>query len=326
MDKIDIAFLPTPIQEMPELRKALGPDCPKLFVKRDDLTGLATGGNKVRKLEYLISDAKAKGTTVLLTAGAAQSNHCRQTAAAAVLSGMRCVLVLGGTEQPKSDWKGNLLLDGLFNAEIIWTTRDKRNQVMAEVKSKLESEGEKPYLMPLGGSSPVGVFGYINAFTEAHNQITEQSLNISHMVVSTSTGGTQAGLILGNLRHKTNYVIEGMNNEPDDDMQSIISELINQSSKILSEQIQTKPADIVIPEWIGTHDYAEITENEVEAIKLFASTEALILDPVYTGRAASEMIKGIHSGHYKKTDSILFWHTGGVASVLHRGADIFGLI
>ncbi len=292
-------------------------------MKRDDQTGLATGGNKTRKLEYLVADAKAKGCDVLLTAGAAQSNHCRQTAAAAVLNEMRCFLVLGGQEPPKQDWKGNLLLDGLFGAEIVWTTREQRNQVMEETKKRLEAEGHRPYLMPLGGSSAIGTLGYMNAFLEAHSQIQESSLAITHMITSTSTGGTQAGLILGNRLEGAGYEIHGMNNEPEDDMQTIIAALVNEAATQLDKQLKCTSEDVNIPDWIGMHDYAEVTDGEREAVQLFAETEAIILDPVYTGRAASEMIKGIRKGHYSKDDSILFWHTGGVASVLHQGKDIF---
>ena len=194
--RISLAHLPTPLEEMPRLREALGGG-PRLLVKRDDQTGLATGGNKTRKLEFLVAEALAQGADTLITVGASQSNHCRQTAAAAAKMGLRCELVLGGAPLPQSQWIGNLLLDTLLGANLHWAGDRDREQVMEKVAQAQRASGARPYLIPLGGSVPTGALGYVAAVEELAQQIAEQDRPVDRIVFVSGSGGTHAGLLVG---------------------------------------------------------------------------------------------------------------------------------
>ena len=188
-----LAHLPTPVEEMKSLSAALGG--PRLLIKRDDQTGLAFGGNKTRKLEFLMGDALAQGATTIVTAGAAQSNHCRQTVAAAARVGLKCELVLGGEEPDRL--KGNLLLDHLLGARIHWTTMEHRVDRMHEIALALGEDGEQPYVIPYGGSNAVGATGYVLAMIELMEQLQDLETEVQHIVFASSSGGTQAGLVVG---------------------------------------------------------------------------------------------------------------------------------
>lgn len=187
--RLDFAHLPTPVERLPRLSEYLGG--PEILVKRDDQTGLATGGNKTRKLEYLLAEARGEGAGTLITTGAVQSNHCRQTAAAAARCGFDCILVLVG-EQPETV-SGNLFLDQLFGAEIVWTKRETRDETLQRVFSKSLSEGGQPYLVPYGGSNPTGASAYAFAMKE----LIEQGIAADWIVFASSSGGTQAGMVVG---------------------------------------------------------------------------------------------------------------------------------
>lgn len=191
--RVSIAHLPTPIEPLERLSKHLGG--PEILIKRDDLTGLATGGNKTRKLEFLVAEALAQECDHLITTGAPQSNHCRQTAAAAARLGLGCALILRG-EAP-SQVNGNLLLDKLLGAHIYWTGDRDAGELIQEVSSELQSVGRKPYIIPLGGSNVVGATAYILAMQELVTQLKEENLNVDFIVFASSSGGTQAGLVLG---------------------------------------------------------------------------------------------------------------------------------
>ncbi len=184
-DRYPLAQLPTPLERLDRLGKVLG--IPSLWIKRDDQTGLALGGNKTRKLEFLIADALAQHADVVFTAGAAQSNHCRQTAAAAVRAGIPCELILGGT--PPAAPNGNLLLDQLLGARIHWTARDRRLETMEELAAKARSAGKKPYVIPYGGSNGMGAQGYVLAMKEAVVQMKELGIMPGTMFVASSSGG-----------------------------------------------------------------------------------------------------------------------------------------
>ena len=193
-DRVTIAHLPTPLEEMPRLSKHLSG--PRLFIKRDDQTGLATGGNKTRKLEFLVADALAQGCDYLVTTGGVQSNHCRQTAAAAAKFGLGCSLVLSG-QPPTDPLTGNLLLDQLLGAHLYWTGTRTRHEVMADVAAELRTMGHKPYMIPLGGSNVMGATGYVKAMEELSDQLQAERLNVDFVVFGSSSGGTQAGMVLG---------------------------------------------------------------------------------------------------------------------------------
>ena len=196
LKRVSLAHLPTPLEEMPRLREALGGG-PCLLIKRDDQTGLATGGNKTRKLEFVIADALAQGADMLVTTGAAQSNHCRQTAAAAAKLGLRSVLVLRGRAVPKTEWQGNLLLDELLGAELRWCGEHTPGDVMAQTAAELRAEGAKPYQIPGGASVPLGAAGYVAAVEEAAQQLAARHIEVARMVFSSGSAGTHTGCLLG---------------------------------------------------------------------------------------------------------------------------------
>ncbi|MBK9600913.1 MAG: D-cysteine desulfhydrase family protein [Anaerolineales bacterium] len=303
--RLNFAHLPTPIEDLPRLTQALGG--PRILVKRDDQTGLAFGGNKTRKLEFLVAEAQEQGATMLISAGAIQSNHCRQTVAAAARFGFDCTLVLTG-EKPKQA-SANFLLDQLFGAEIV-TVEDRkdRDRILQETFDKAVAAGKRPYLVPYGGSSPTGAMGYTFAMEEFMNQ----NRKVDWIVFGTSSGGTHAGLVLGQRVFGFKGMVLGISiDEPEAQIKAHVSELATQASEKLSEQIQFTSDDVLVNENYCQAGYGVFGEGEREAIKLFASTEGLLLDPVYTGRAAAGMIDLIRKGFFKKDETILFWHTGG---------------
>lgn len=304
ISRIRFANLPTPVEQMPRLTEALGG--PRLVVKRDDLTGLAFGGNKTRKLEFLVAEARDQGADTLITAGALQSNHCRQTAAAAARFGFGCLLVLVGAapQQPS----GNLLLDALFEAEIVWVEKARREAALQEAFDRLKARGKKPYLVPYGGSNPTGALGYVYAMEELMAQGTPPDW----IVFASSSGGTQAGLALGaRLFHYPGKVLGISVDEGQRVLQERVATLCTQISARLGERIPFTPDEILVNADYSTPGYGVLTRAEQEAIRLFAQREGLLLDPVYTGRAAAGMIDLIRNGFFPAGDTVLFWHTGG---------------
>jgi len=303
--RLNFAHLPTPIEELPRLTEALGG--PRILVKRDDQTGLAFGGNKTRKLEFLVAEAREQGAKTLISAGAIQSNHCRQTVAAAARFGFDCILVLTG-ERPAQP-SANFLLDQLFGAEIITVTdRKDRDRILQETFDNAVAAGKKPYLVPYGGSSPTGAMGYAFAMEEFMNQ----NVKVDWIVFGTSSGGTHAGLVLGQQVFNFNGKVLGISiDEPEAQLKAHVSELASQASEKLGERINFTGDDVLANENYCQAGYGVFGAGEREAIKLFAKYEGLLLDPVYTGRAAAGMIDLIRKGYFKKDETILFWHTGG---------------
>ena len=315
--RLHFAHLPTPIEELPRLSKALGG--PRLLVKRDDQTGLAFGGNKTRKLEFLVAEAQEQGAKMMISAGAIQSNHCRQTAAAAARFGFECTLVLTGEmpEQPSA----NLLLDQLFGARIVNVKdREDRDRILQETFDLAASEGKKPYLVPYGGSSPTGALGYAFAVEELMKQMAGfrsfqnfGSLDrVDWIIFGTSSGGTHAGLVLGQRVFGCQGKALGISiDEPVEWLQKNISALASSASEKLGERIEFVPADVSANADYCAAGYGVLTGAEREAVRLFARHEGLLLDPVYTGRAAAGMIDLVRKGFFKKDETVLFWHTGG---------------
>lgn len=306
--RIRLAVLPTPIEPLPRLSAALGG--PRLLVKRDDLTGLALGGNKTRKLEFALAEAQANGARTLITVGAAQSNHCRQTAALAARFGLDCILVLSG--EPAEHPDGNYLLDQLFGAEIVWTTRPERETVLKQTFDAAWQAGRRPYLIPVGASNGIGTLAYEAAFQE----FLAQQTPVDWIVVASSSGGTQAGLALGAWRAKWSGKVLGISiDEPQADLQALVAGLANEAADRLHEKAQLLPEDIhVNADYLG-EGYGIMGNPEREAIQMFARTEGLLLDPVYTGRAAAGMIDLIRRGFFKAGETVLFWHTGGTPAL-----------
>ena len=309
------AHLPTAVEALPRLSAALGG--PRILVKRDDQTGLAFGGNKTRKLEFLVAEARQQGAATLVTGGAIQSNHCRQTAAAAARFGLDCILVLTG-EKPQRP-SANLLLDRFFGAEVVMVEqRDERDRVLQETFSKAAAHGRRPYLLPYGGSSPTGALGYVFAMQE----FMQQSVSADWIVFGTSSGGTHAGLVLGQRLHGYAGKVLGISiDEPEGWLKSHVSSLATQASELVGGRIEILPEDVLATDAYCQAGYGVVTDAEREAIRLFARTEGLLLDPVYTGRAAAGMIDLIRKGHFRKDDTVLFWHTGGQPALF---ADKYG--
>ena len=303
--RIHFAHLPTPVEELPRLTEELRG--PRILVKRDDQTGLAFGGNKTRKLEFLVAEALEQGAGMLITAGALQSNHCRQTAAAAARFGLDCTLVLNGQmpDQPSA----NLLLDQMFGAEIV-TVADRayRDQTLQETFDEATVAGRRPYLVPYGGSSPTGALGYAFAVEE----FMKQNVKVDWMVFGTSSGGTHAGLVLGQRAFGYQGKVLGISiDEPEEWLKTRVSKLASDASEKMGERIDFTGDDILANEEYCKAGYGVLTDAEREAVKLFAKYEGLLLDPVYTGRAAAGMIDLIRKGFFKKDETVLFWHTGG---------------
>jgi len=310
---ISLAHLPTPIDELSRLSQELGG--PRLLVKRDDQTGLATGGNKSRKLEFLLAEALAEGADMVITAGAAQSNHCRQTAAAAARVGLGCALVLGGEPPPTPT--GNLLLDHLLGAQIFWTGPERRGERLEEIANQVRAGGHKPYLIPYGGSNAVGATGYVLAMQELSDQV--RGLGIDRIVFASSSGGTQAGMVVGARATGFGGQIIGIRidkGEAGDDPYSLhLARLGNETAAHVGLDANFTPDDfLVVDDYLGA-GYGVVGELEREAIRLVARLEGLILDPVYTGRAMGGLLDMIRRGVIGPDETVLFWHTGGMPAL-----------
>lgn len=303
--RLRFAYLPTPIDELPRLSAFLGG--PKLLIKRDDQTGLALGGNKTRKLEFLVAEAQEQGAQTLISAGALQSNHCRQTAAAAARFGMDCILILTGERSAKPS--ANFLLDELFGAEIITVAdRADRDRVLQETFEQATRSGRKPYLVPYGGSSTTGALGYVFAMEE----LIRQKVNVNWIVFGSSSGGTHAGLVLGQRVFNFQGKVLGISiDEPEVALKAQVAELASKTSERLGKRINFIPNDVLATDDYCGAGYGVMTDLEREAIQLFARYEGILLDPVYTGRAAAGMVDLIRKGTFKNDDVVLFWHTGG---------------
>ncbi|MEW6286652.1 MAG: D-cysteine desulfhydrase family protein [Chloroflexota bacterium] len=305
VSRLHFAHLPTPIEELPRLSDHLAG--PRILVKRDDQTGLAFGGNKTRKLEFLVAEALEQGARTLISGGAIQSNHCRQTAAAAARFGLECILVLTG-EMPAQP-SANLLLDELFGAKIVHVPdRKDRDRILQETFDAAAAEGRKPYLVPYGGSSPTGALGYAFAMEE----FMRQNVHADWIVFGTSSGGTHAGLVLGQRVFGFKGKVLGISiDESEEWLKTHVSKLASEASERLGERIEFTPAEVLANADYCKAGYGVLTDAEREAVKLFARYEGLLLDPVYTGRAAAGMIDLIRKGFFRKDETVLFWHTGG---------------
>lgn len=306
--RMRFAHLPTAIEPLPRLSSALSG--PMIYVKRDDQTGIAFGGNKTRKLEFVLAEAIANGARTIITVGAAQSNHCRQTAALAAKIGMGCILVLSGEAPRQPD--GNYLLDELFGAKVAWTARAEREIVLKQTFDDAWANGLRPFLVPLGASTPTGAVGYVAAFDE----FLTQGVEVDWMVVASSSAGTQAGLVLGARRAGWTGKILGISiDHPKAQLCATVADIASEAADRLGEKQIFRPEDVLVNDAFLGEGYGVLGTPEIEAIRLFAQYEGLLLDPVYTGRAAAGMIALIRSGYFKPGERILFWHTGGTPAL-----------
>lgn len=307
-----LGIFPTPIEPLARLSAHLGG--PKIYVKRDDQSGLATGGNKVRKLEFLFADALAQNCDHVVSLGGPQSNHVRQTAAAAAHLGLGCSLVLRG--HPPAQRLGNVLLDELLGANIHWSGLRTRDEVAIEVMAALRQLGTRPYLIPVGGSNGLGSLGYAAAMDEALAQLAAQNLAIDTMVFASSSAGTQAGLALGAATRGYRGRVLGISIDSSvAELTSRVTSLALDTARLAGTAITADQLRLDInADYLGG-GYSVVGDLERDAIRTVARTEGLLLDPVYTGRAMGGLIDLIRHGHFTKDQSILFWHTGGTAAL-----------
>lgn len=310
--RVEAVGPPTPIQALPRLSRHLGG--PQLYIKRDDGIGAGMGGNKTRKLEFLVADALAKGSDRLVTLGGPQSNHCRQTAMLAVRHGLRCSLVLRGTA-PESRL-GNLLIDELLGAELHFAGDRPREEVAAELVRCWRTNSERPYLIPLGGSTGLGALGYVRAMAEALDQIRCQRLDIDTIVLASSSAGTQAGLVLGAALFGFGGRVLGISiDATEPELCRQVTDIAQQAAALLdrTDVLDTLRVE-VNADYLGG-GYAVVGVLECDAIRTVAETEGLLLDPVYTGRAMGGLIDLIGKGRFDRRQHVLFWHTGGAPAL-----------
>jgi len=303
--KLSFAHLPTPVEELPRLSKLLGG--PELLIKRDDQTGLAFGGNKTRKLEYLMASAVEEDADLVLSTGAAQSNHCRQTAAAAARCGLACTLVLVGPEPDQVS--ANLFLDKILGANIIWTDKRNRDETLQEAYDLAAADGRKPYLIPYGGSNKVGAYGYYQAYREIVDQMKNEMPD--WIVFASSSGGTQAGLVVGADQDSHSKILGISVDETEDQLKENVISIVQDLAGHKGQGKKLFENDILVNADYTGEGYGIMNEKDREAIHLFAANEGILLDPVYTGRAGAGLIDLVRKEFFKKGERVLFWHTGG---------------
>jgi D-cysteine desulfhydrase len=312
LPRVTIAHLPTPLESLPRLTSQVGG--PELWIKRDDQTGLATGGNKTRKLEFLVADALRHEADTLITCGAAQSNHARQTAAAAAKFGLERILVLRG-EKP-AEVTGNLLLDHLLAADVAWAGTSPLDERTCEVAERVREEGHRPYIVPYGGSNAVGASGYAAAMEELLDQAESQGLTFDHIVLASSSGGTQAGLVVGARALGYEGRILGISVGPEAAaLRETLASLATRTAAHLGLELAFEPVDFAVNEDYLGGGYGVIGDLERDAIHTLARTEGLLVDPVYTGRAFGGLLDMIRRGAFRSDENVLFWHTGGTAGL-----------
>jgi L-cysteate sulfo-lyase len=344
LPRFPLAQLPTPIETLPALSRVLGG--PDLLIKRDDQTGLAFGGNKTRKLEFLVGQALAQDADTLVTAGAAQSNHCRQTAAAAAKAGLKCDLLLNqialacnrgggaspqgatatGASQPPDLPAGNLLLNELLGATAHWIERPQRPAKLRELPEQLRAQGRKPYVIPVGGSNGVGATGYVLAMHELMAQLGAGGQRVDHIVFGSSSGGTQAGMVLGARLAGFTGQLHGVSidkSEPEHEAyEEEVAQIANECAAYIGSEVRVTRGDIkVIYGYMG-EGYGVVGHLEHEAIRLMARHEGILLDPVYAGRAFGALVDIIRKGGFKRGETVLFWHTGGAPALFAYAREL----
>ena len=310
--RVSLGHWPTPIEKLERLSHHLGG--PEIWVKRDDQSGLATGGNKARKLEFLFADALAQKCDHVVTLGGPQSNHVRQTAAAAAQLGVGCSLVLRGNAPAQR--LGNVLLDELLGAKIHWSGARTRDEVAVEVMAALRASGARPYLIPVGGSNGLGSLGYAVAMEEALDQLATHGLTIDTMVLASSSAGTQAGLVLGAaIRQFPGRVLGISIDSSEAELKARVSELALDAARLANAGVTAAQLRVEVnADYLGG-GYSVVGDLERDAIRTVARTQGLLLDPVYTGRAMGGLIDLIRRGAFSKNERVLFWHTGGTAAL-----------
>jgi len=312
--RLFFAHLPTPLESMDNLSRELGG--PKLWIKRDDCTGLAGGGNKTRKLEFLIADAQAQGCDTVITQGATQSNHARQTAAISAKMGYDCHLLLEDRTESKDDeyvYNGNVLLDQLHGAKLVKYPADTdMNAAMGNVAGELRAAGRKPYIIPGGGSNRVGALGYVNAAMELLGQANNCGLRIDHVVHATGSSGTQAGLVTGLAATNSRIPVLGIGvRAPRETQEGNVFRLAEETADYIGAGGVVRREQVIANcDYVGP-GYGLPTDSMVEALNILAQLEGILLDPVYSGKGMAGLIDLVRKGHFKAEENIVFVHTGG---------------
>jgi len=315
-EKINIANLPTRIEKLEKLSEKLGG--PNIYIKRDDQTGIETSGNKVRKLEFSVKEAIDRGCDTLITCGGIQSNHCRATAAIAAKLSLKSCLVLKGSSDEEVD--GNLFLDKLLGAEIHFITpeeyKNRRMEIMKEIKISMEEKGFKPYIIPEGASNGIGGFGYYKTMEEIIDQEKELGVHFDGIVVATGSGGTYSGLLLASKILNHSGRIYGVNVCDDEEyFKSKIHEILNESINYLNIDLSFSKDEIHIMDGYVGKGYALSRKEELEFISDFAKMEGIVVDPVYTGKALYGLTEEIKKGSFSECKNLLFIHTGGIFGI-----------
>jgi D-cysteine desulfhydrase family pyridoxal phosphate-dependent enzyme len=320
--KYPLGFFPTPLEKMENLSKKY-PEY-SLFIKRDDNSGLASGGNKVRKLQFFIYEALDKGCDTIITAGAQQSNHCRQTVAACAKVGLECHLLLGGNKP--ENYTGNLLLSHLLGANIHFTGDNRKGEDLYSLKQKLEAQNKKVYVVPYGGSNLLGAYGFVDAVKELKEQLSLMNLKMDYIFFASSSGGTQAGLQLGvdlyGLDLKLMPISIDKLGYGDVTLDEAVLVLLLEGQKTLGIDKKYTIEDATLIRGYDSQGYGVITSNEKYAIKELAHSEGVLLDPVYSGRAFYGMLDHLKSNKIKKKTNVLFWHTGGLPANFYYSKEL----
>lgn len=318
--RIPMAYSPTPLEPMIRLGEALG--IRNLWIKRDDLTGLAAGGNKARKLEYLIADALEKGCDHVVTTGGRQSNHCRMTAAAAARTGLGCSLVFGDADP--GNRAGNLLLDELLGAEMVFLGESNLAEMSEGVEREMErlrARGKKPYAIPIGGSTPLGELGYVTAAREFAEQ--SAGLNLDTVVLAVGSAGTSAGLLLGLKMFCPGVRLVGVSvSRSLPRLGSLISDMANEIAEMLEVETRVAPDDYDITDAFVGPRYGVASAPGLEAVELTARKEGILLDPVYTGKAMAGLIGLAREKRFDGAEGVVFWHTGGLPALFAFEEDL----
>lgn len=322
VDRLKFAHLPTPIQPLERLSNAY--EGPKIWVKRDDYTGIGVSGNKIRKLEFLLYEAQKKQADVVITCGGIQSNHARATAVAAAKVGMKSHLVLKGSRSTTRD--GNLMIDLLMDAEITYVTPEQYEDnlnIMAGIAHDYRQQGNTAYVIPEGGSNALGAWGYVAALDETVQQLHEMDLHIDIMICAVGSGGTYAGLQIGATMLDLNFEIWGVNVCDDAPFfTKVVDQIATNFKKNYQPDLDWQQNRIKIIDGFVGKGYGLSSQEEIDVIKQLARLEGLLVDPVYTGKTLFALKNLIHRGDIPVDKNVLFWHTGGVFSLFPK-RDLF---
>jgi len=316
--RVSLAHLPTPLEPLGRLSEQLGG--PQLWIKRDDCTGLATGGNKTRKLEFLMGDALKKGANAVITQGATQSNHARQTAAAAARLGLECHILLEdrtGFNNRDYTLNGNVLLDHLHGATVSRRAGGTdMNAEMETLAAGLREQGKRPYVIPGGGSNPTGALGYANCALELVSQANAVGLRIDHIVHATGSSGTQAGLVAGLCAMHAHIPVLGISVRASKigQEESVYKLAVATADNLGASGVVRREEVVANADYVG-EGYGLPTTGMIEAVKLLAQFEGILLDPVYTGKGMAGMIDHVRKGYFPKDSNVVFLHTGGSAGL-----------